>query len=156
MLVLQRSFFRILSICCKVITGSRYLFSTLISCSFDEFLTYRFQLSSAQVSRHPPMEWLFPLRANNGLGSIMILTVPSHATLRMVTSLMVRAEYRALKMVLGAEIRAKFAVKVWNIVDVMYTQQNLNLTSTVNWNGRSSPFKIREASVLWSIRLHTM
>ena len=86
----------------------------------------------------------------------MILTVPSHATLRMVTSLMVRAEYRALKMVLGAEIRAKFAVKVWNIVDVMYTQQNLNLTSTVNWNGRSSPFKIREASVLWSIRLHTM
>ena len=68
------------------------------------------------------MEWLFPLRANNGLESIMILTVPSHATLRMVTSLMVRAEYRALKMVLGVEIRAKFAVKVWNIVDVMYTQ----------------------------------
>ena len=52
----------------------------------------------------------------------MILTVPSHATLRMVTSLMVRAEYRALKTVLGVEIRAKFAVKVWNIVDVMYTQ----------------------------------
>ena len=68
------------------------------------------------------MEWLFPLRANNHLESIMILTVPSHATLRMVTSLMVRAEYRALKMVLGVEIRAKFAVKVWNIVDVMYTQ----------------------------------
>ena len=68
------------------------------------------------------MGWLFPLRANNGLESIMILTVPSHATLRMVTSLMVRAEYRALKMVLGVEIRAKFAVKVWNIVDVMYTQ----------------------------------
>ena len=81
------------------------------------------------------MEWLFPLRANNGLESIMILTVPSHATLRMVTSLMVRAEYRALKMVLGVEIRAKFAVKVWNIVDVMYTQQNLNLTSTVTWIG---------------------
>lgn len=71
------------------------------------------------------MGWLFPLRANNGLESIMILTVPSHATLRMVTSLMVRAEYRALKTVLGVEIRAKerkFAVKVWNIVDVMYTQ----------------------------------
>ena len=68
------------------------------------------------------MEWLFPLRANNGLESIMILTVPSHATLRMVTSLMVRAEYRALKMVLGVEMRAKVAVKVWNIVDVMYTQ----------------------------------
>lgn len=81
------------------------------------------------------MEWLFPLRANNGLESIMILIVPSHATLRMVTSLMVSAEYCALKMVLGVEIRAKFAVKVWNIVDVMYTQQNLNLTSTVNWNG---------------------
>ena len=81
------------------------------------------------------MEWLFPLRANNGLESIMILTVPSHATLRMVTSLMVRAEYRALKMVLGVEIRAKLAVKVWNTVDVMYTQQKLNLTSTVNWNG---------------------
>ena len=68
------------------------------------------------------MGWLFPLRANNGLESIMILTVPSHATLRMVTSLMVRAEYRALKMVLGVEMRAKVAVKVWNIVDVMYTQ----------------------------------
>ena len=68
------------------------------------------------------MGWLFPLRANNGLESIMILTVPSHATLRMVTSLMVRAEYLALKTVLGVEIRAKFAVKVWNIVDVMYTQ----------------------------------
>lgn len=68
------------------------------------------------------MGWLFPLRANNGLESIVILTVPSHATLRMVTSLMVRAEYRALKTVLGVEIRAKFAVKVWNIVDVMYTQ----------------------------------
>lgn len=68
------------------------------------------------------MEWLFPLRANNRLESIMILTVPSHATLRMVTSLMVRAEYRALKMVLGVEVRAKVAVKVWNIVDVMYTQ----------------------------------
>ena len=68
------------------------------------------------------MEWLFPLRANNSLESIMILTVPSHATLRMVTSLMVRAEYRALKMVLGVEIRAKFAVTVWNIVNVMYTQ----------------------------------
>ena len=68
------------------------------------------------------MEWLFPFRANNGLESIIILTVPSRATVRMVTSLMVRAEYRALKMVLGAEIRAKFAVKVWNIVDVMYTQ----------------------------------
>ena len=81
------------------------------------------------------MEWLFPLRANNDLESIIILTVLSHVTLRMVTSLMVRAEYRALKMVLGVEIRAKFAVKVWNIVDVMYTQQNLNLTSTVNWNG---------------------
>ena len=81
------------------------------------------------------MEWLFPLRANNGLESIMILTVPSHATLRMVTNLMVRAEYRALKMVLGVEIRTKFAVKVWNIVDVMYTQQNLNLTSTVTWIG---------------------
>jgi len=78
------------------------------------------------------MEWLFPLRANSGLESIMIMTVPSHATLGTVTSLMVRAEYRALKMVLGVEIRAKFAVKVWNIVDVMYTQQNLNLTSTVN------------------------
>lgn len=68
------------------------------------------------------MEWLFPLRANNRLESIMILTAPSHATLRMVTSLMVRAEYRALKMVLGVEMRAKVAVKVWNIVDVMYTQ----------------------------------
>ena len=68
------------------------------------------------------MEWLFPLRANNGLESIIILTAPSHATLRMVTSLMVRAEYRALKMVLGVEMRAKVAVKVWNIVDVMYTQ----------------------------------
>ena len=68
------------------------------------------------------MEWLFPLCANNGLESIIILTVPSHATLRMVTNLTVRAEYRALKMVLGVEIRAKFAVKVWNIVDVMYTQ----------------------------------
>lgn len=68
------------------------------------------------------MEWLFPLRANNSLESIMILTVPSDATLRMVTSLMVRAEYRALKMVLGVEIRAKFAVTVWNIVNVMYTQ----------------------------------
>ena len=81
------------------------------------------------------MEWLFPLRANSGLESIMILTVLSHAKLRMVTSLMVRAEYRALKMVLGVEIRAKFSVKVWDIVNVMYTQQNLNLTSTVNWNG---------------------
>lgn len=68
------------------------------------------------------MEWLFPLRANNGLESIIILTVPSRATLTMVTNLMVLAEYRALKMVLGVEIRAKFAVKVWNIVDVMYTQ----------------------------------
>ena len=82
------------------------------------------------------MEWLFPLRANNGLESIIILTVLSHVTLRMVTSLMVRAEYCAFTMVLGVEIRTKFAVKVWNTVDVMYTQENLNLTSTVvNWNG---------------------